>query len=123
MLAACEEALPRDVTVCAAAVADWRVRKEARQKMKKNDGGPPTLALAENPDILKTHAAAGNRRPALVVGFAAETEKVVEHAEAKRRHTGRDWMPATEVSPATGPCHMVSSPRRGRACQTAKISA
>src|SRR3546814_8816563 len=79
MLAACEEALPRDVAVCAAAVADWRVRKEARQKMKKNDGGPPTLALAENPDILKTLAAAGNRRPALVVGFAAETERSEEH--------------------------------------------
>src|SRR3546814_10742343 len=70
--------------------------------MKKNDGGPPTLALAENPDILKTLAAAGNRRPALVVGFAAETEKVVENAAAKRRHKGCDWMLANDVSPATG---------------------
>src|SRR3546814_11718311 len=88
--------------------------------MKKNDGGPPTLALAENPDILKTLAAAGNRRPALVVGFAAETEKVVENAAAKRRRKGCDWMLANAVSPATGTfgraAHTPEDQRVGQAC-------
>jgi phosphopantothenoylcysteine decarboxylase / phosphopantothenate---cysteine ligase len=104
MLAACEAALPVDVAVCAAAVADWRVASEAGQKLKKEGGGaPPALKLVENPDILATLAKAeGGRRPRLVVGFAAETETIVEHARAKRARKGCDWILANDVSPATG---------------------
>lgn len=102
MLAAALAALPADAAVFAAAVADWRVKNEAGQKMKKQAGQPlPVLEFAENPDILATisrHA----RRPPLVVGFAAETEKVVEHAQAKRARKGCDWIVANDVSPATG---------------------
>jgi len=101
MLAACTAALPVDVAVCAAAVADWRVVAAAEEKIKK-DGELPTLALAENPDILASLAAAGNARPALVVGFAAETENVVAHAQAKRARKNCDWIVANDVSPATG---------------------
>jgi phosphopantothenoylcysteine decarboxylase/phosphopantothenate--cysteine ligase len=101
MLSACEAALPADIAVCAAAVADWRVAETAGQKIKKN-GKPPALKLAENPDILKTLSAAGNRRPALVVGFAAETENVVAHAREKLARKGCDWILANDVSPATG---------------------
>jgi len=103
MLAACEKALPADIAVCAAAVADWRVAEEAGQKMKKENGaGPSVLKLTENPDILKTLAGAGNRRPRLVVGFAAETENVVAHAQAKRARKGCDWIVANDVSAGTG---------------------
>ena len=105
MLAACEAALPADVAVCAAAVADWRVAEAAVQKMKKtggNDGGGPALTLVANPDILATLSRAGARRPALVVGFAAETERVIEHATAKLARKGCDWIVANDVSPATG---------------------
>jgi phosphopantothenoylcysteine decarboxylase/phosphopantothenate--cysteine ligase len=102
MLAACERALPVDVAVCAAAVSDWRAAEEAAQKLKKNGGAPPALALTENPDILKTLGEAGNLRPRLLVGFAAETEKVVQHAKAKRKAKGADWILANDVSPATG---------------------
>jgi phosphopantothenoylcysteine decarboxylase/phosphopantothenate--cysteine ligase len=102
MLAACEHALPVEVAVCAAAVADWRVASEAAQKLKKNGGGPPSLALAENPDILATLSQAGNRRPRLVVGFAAETENVVANARAKRTKKGCDWILANDVAPASG---------------------
>lgn len=102
MLAACEAALPADVAVFAAAVADWRPAQEAREKLKKGSGGVPTLALTENPDILKTVASLRTGRPTLVVGFAAETEKVVEHAQAKRRRKGCDWILANDVSPETG---------------------
>lgn len=101
MLAACEAALPVDVAVCAAAVADWRVAGAAGQKIKK-DGAPPALRLAENPDILASIAAAGSRRPRLVVGFAAETQDVVRHAQAKRQRKGCDWILANDVSPASG---------------------
>jgi phosphopantothenoylcysteine decarboxylase / phosphopantothenate---cysteine ligase len=101
MLAACEKALPSDVAVCAAAVADWRA-EAAPQKLKKKNGAPPALKLVENPDILATLSKPGNRRPRLVVGFAAETEKVVEHATAKRARKGCDWILANDVSPATG---------------------
>jgi phosphopantothenoylcysteine decarboxylase / phosphopantothenate---cysteine ligase len=101
MLSACEAALPADIAVCAAAVADWRVAETAGQKIKKN-GKPPSLKLAENPDILKTLSGAGNRRPALVVGFAAETENVVAHAREKLARKGCDWILANDVSPATG---------------------
>ncbi|MEN8194919.1 MAG: bifunctional phosphopantothenoylcysteine decarboxylase/phosphopantothenate--cysteine ligase CoaBC [Pseudomonadota bacterium] len=102
MLDACQQALPVDVAVCAAAVSDWRTAEEAGQKLKKNGGGPPTLALTENPDILKTLGEAGNLRPGLLIGFAAETEKVVEHAKAKRKKKGVDWILANDVSPSTG---------------------
>lgn len=101
MLSACERALPADILVCAAAVADWRVAAESRGKIKK-DGGPPQLVLTENPDILATLSAPGPHRPALVVGFAAETENVVAQARAKRRRKGCDWMLANDVSPETG---------------------
>ncbi len=108
MLAACRAALPVDVAVCAAAVADWRVKEAGTGKLKKEPGGPPTLELVETPDILATLAglpasgAAAERRPALVVGFAAETERVVEQAVAKRRRKGCDWILANDVSPASG---------------------
>ena len=101
MLAAVEAALPADAVVMAAAVADWRVANAAGQKMKKGNSGMPVLEFAENPDILATlsrHA----RRPALVVGFAAETESVVAHAEAKRARKGCDWIVANDVSEGTG---------------------
>ena len=98
MLAACEAALPVDIAVCAAAVADWRVLASSRDKIKKRpDGTPPTLVLAENPDILKTlsHAAA---RPRLVVGFAAETGNVVANGRRKLAAKGCDWIVANDVS-------------------------
>ena len=101
MLEAVQTALPADAAVFAAAVADWRVKNEAGQKMKKVAGALPMLEFAENPDILATisrHA----QRPALVVGFAAETETVVAHAQAKRLRKGCDWIVANDVSPATG---------------------
>jgi phosphopantothenoylcysteine decarboxylase/phosphopantothenate--cysteine ligase len=101
MLAACLAALPADVAVCAAAVSDWRPADAAEQKMKKG-GTTPALELIENPDILATLSEAGNRRPSLVVGFAAETENVVAYAQAKRRKKGCDWILANDVSPATG---------------------
>ena len=101
MLAACQKALPADVAVCAAAVVDWRVAEVAPGKIKKN-GKPPALVLVENPDILATIAGAGNQRPRLVVGFAAETDDVVAHARAKRTRKGCDWIVANDVSAATG---------------------
>ena len=102
MLDACMAALPADLAVCAAAVSDWRVEAAADQKLKKNGKGPPALALTENPDILAALSAAGNRRPKLVIGFAAETENVVENAETKRTRKGCDWILANDVAPATG---------------------
>lgn len=102
MLEACTAALPVDVAVCAAAVSDWRIAKESDQKIKKNGGASPTMTFTENPDILATLSQAGNRRPALVVGFAAETEKVIEHARAKLAKKGCDWILANDVSPETG---------------------
>jgi phosphopantothenoylcysteine decarboxylase/phosphopantothenate--cysteine ligase len=101
MLSACEAALPADVAVCAAAVADWRV-DGAGQKIKKQKGAPPVLKLVENPDILATLAKAGNRRPRLVVGFAAETENLIANAKAKRQKKGCDWILANDVSEGTG---------------------
>jgi phosphopantothenoylcysteine decarboxylase/phosphopantothenate--cysteine ligase len=98
MLTACEAALPADIAVMAAAVADWRVAHEATQKLKKQPGAAaPTLTMALNPDILAT-VAAGPQRPRLVIGFAAETQKVVEHAIAKRARKGCDWIVANDVS-------------------------
>jgi phosphopantothenoylcysteine decarboxylase/phosphopantothenate--cysteine ligase len=101
MMAATLDALPADALVAAAAVADWGVAGAGPSKIKKDGGGPPALALVENPDILATvsgHA----RRPRLVVGFAAETDDVVAHAAAKRRRKGCDWILANDVSPGTG---------------------
>ncbi|MDY0871814.1 bifunctional phosphopantothenoylcysteine decarboxylase/phosphopantothenate--cysteine ligase CoaBC [Dongia rigui] len=103
MLAAVQKALPADIFVAAAAVADWRPAAEAAQKMKKRDGGePPRIDLATNPDILATIAAPGPKRPRLVIGFAAETEKVVEYATAKRQKKNSDWILANDVSAETG---------------------
>lgn len=102
MLAAVLAALPADAAVMAAAVADWRVANEAGQKMKKDGSGrAPGLEFAENPDILATVSHSPDR-PRLVVGFAAETETVVQHATAKRARKGCDWIVANDVSPGTG---------------------
>ncbi len=98
MAAAVDAALPADVVVCAAAVADWRVAGEADQKIKKDGSGQvPALAFVENPDILATVSKSGARRPPLVIGFAAETEKVVDHAKAKLARKGCDWIIANDV--------------------------
>jgi phosphopantothenoylcysteine decarboxylase/phosphopantothenate--cysteine ligase len=102
MLDACQAVLPVDVAVCAAAVADWRTADCADQKMKRGDRRELTLCLQQNPDILAALSDAGNERPAVVVGFAAETERVVEHARAKRARKRCDWIVANDVSPATG---------------------
>ena len=103
MLAACQSALPVDVAIFAAAVADWRIATESDLKLKKQEGAEcPTLTLTENPDILKTIAQSPSNRPALVVGFAAETGSVVEKAVAKRARKGCDWILANDVSPGTG---------------------
>jgi phosphopantothenoylcysteine decarboxylase / phosphopantothenate---cysteine ligase len=102
MLAQVDHALPVDVAVFAAAVADWRVAAPEAQKMKKGATGTPKLDLVENPDILALVAQSTSNRPALVVGFAAETEHVVENARAKLTRKGCDWIVANDVSPATG---------------------
>jgi phosphopantothenoylcysteine decarboxylase/phosphopantothenate--cysteine ligase len=101
MLAACEAALPVHIAVMAAAVADWRVETALRHKLKKDGGGAPVLCLVENPDILSTIAQRGNDRPALVIGFAAETDDVVENARSKRLRKRCDWILANDVSPGT----------------------
>ena len=103
MLTAVQQALPADIAVFAAAVADWRVTSAADQKIKKGTGtAAPVLPLAENPDVLGTIAVRGPQRPALVIGFAAETENVVAHAQKKRKGKGADWIVANDVSPDTG---------------------
>lgn len=103
MLAAVEAALPADAAVFAAAVADWRVQDRTDSKIKKDRSGkPPELRFAENPDILATISNHKTLRPALVVGFAAETDDVVANATAKRARKGCDWILANDVSPATG---------------------
>lgn len=101
MLDAVEAALPVAAAVMAAAVADWRVENAAGQKMKKTAQGLPELRFIENPDILHT-LSHHEKRPHLVVGFAAETENVIAHATAKRDRKGCDWIVANDVSPATG---------------------
>jgi len=103
MLAAVLQALPADIAICAAAVADWRAADEATHKLKKS--GQVTeaeLKLTINPDILATISKPGPRRPRLVVGFAAETENLIENATAKRRAKGADWIVANDVWPGTG---------------------
>jgi phosphopantothenoylcysteine decarboxylase/phosphopantothenate--cysteine ligase len=101
MLAAVEAALPADVAVFAAAVADWRTAGETKQKIKKGNGSPK-LALVENPDILATVAGRKAKRPKLIVGFAAETDDVVAYAKDKRTRKGSDWIVANDVSAETG---------------------
>ncbi|MDB3952876.1 bifunctional phosphopantothenoylcysteine decarboxylase/phosphopantothenate--cysteine ligase CoaBC [Alphaproteobacteria bacterium] len=103
MLVACENQLPVDVAVCAAAVADWRLAETFDQKIKKSRNQPLSLDLTENPDILATLAnRTGNKRPSLVVGFAAETENVIENAVKKRDAKGCDWILANDVSLSSG---------------------
>ncbi|MCA0905782.1 bifunctional phosphopantothenoylcysteine decarboxylase/phosphopantothenate--cysteine ligase CoaBC [Ruegeria marisrubri] len=99
---AVDAALPVDAGIFAAAVADWRVASASDKKLKKSRDGLPVLEFAENPDILKRVSGMGANRPPLVVGFAAETDNVIEHATAKRLRKGCDWIVANDVSPATG---------------------
>ena len=103
MLAGVTQALPADIAVFTAAVADWRVADAAGQKLKKaGKATPPLLNLVETEDILKTIAARRTNRPALVIGFAAETQSVIEHGKAKRKSKGADWIVANDVSAAKG---------------------
>jgi phosphopantothenoylcysteine decarboxylase/phosphopantothenate--cysteine ligase len=103
MLDACRGALPADVAVFAAAVADWHVTRASTGKIKKVPGGaPPALELVANPDILATIAEPGPLRPRLVIGFAAETDDLMANARAKRARKNADWIVANDVSPATG---------------------
>jgi phosphopantothenoylcysteine decarboxylase/phosphopantothenate--cysteine ligase len=103
MLAAAQKALPVDVAIFAAAVADWRVANAGEQKIKKKAGQTtPELSLIENPDILSTVAHRKSQRPKLVIGFAAETENVAANAREKLARKGCDWILANDVSPATG---------------------
>ncbi|WP_187144289.1 bifunctional phosphopantothenoylcysteine decarboxylase/phosphopantothenate--cysteine ligase CoaBC [Microvirga massiliensis] len=102
MLAAVEAALPADLAIFAAAVADWRVADATDRKIKKEPGRLPSLALAENPDILATIAHRVSDRPGVVVGFAAETNDVVVHARQKLERKGCDLIVANDVSTATG---------------------
>jgi phosphopantothenoylcysteine decarboxylase/phosphopantothenate--cysteine ligase len=102
MLAATLAALPADIAICAAAVADWRAADESPQKLKKQNRVEAELKLALNPDILATISKPGAKRPRLVIGFAAETENLIENATAKRRAKGADWIVANDVWPGTG---------------------
>jgi phosphopantothenoylcysteine decarboxylase/phosphopantothenate--cysteine ligase len=102
MLAATLAALPADIAIFAAAVADWRAADTAEQKLKKHNQIEAELKLALNPDILATIAKPGPKRPQLVIGFAAETENLIENAAAKRRAKGADWIAANDVWPGTG---------------------
>jgi phosphopantothenoylcysteine decarboxylase / phosphopantothenate---cysteine ligase len=100
MLTACRAALPADAVVCVAAVSDWRPDTVFAVKLKKGKEGPPAVTLVENPDILADLAAAGPRRPRLVVGFAAETNDLEANARAKLKRKGCDWIVANDVSVA-----------------------
>ena len=102
MLKAVEAALPVDIAIFAAAVADWRVANAGEQKLKKTSNGMPALQLVENPDILATISKLGDNRPPLVIGFAAETERLIENAKAKFARKGCDWIVANDVSPESG---------------------
>jgi phosphopantothenoylcysteine decarboxylase/phosphopantothenate--cysteine ligase len=97
-----QAALPADIAIFAAAVADWRVANEGEQKLKKTSAGMPPLQLVENPDILATIAKLTDKRPPLVIGFAAETEHLIDNAKTKLARKGCDWIVANDVSPATG---------------------
>jgi phosphopantothenoylcysteine decarboxylase/phosphopantothenate--cysteine ligase len=94
-------ALPADVAVMVAAVSDWRTKEYKSEKIKKRGSAPPALILTENPDIL-ANLAGGAKRPKLVIGFAAETEKVIEHGTKKRKNKGADWIIANDVSDKHG---------------------
>ena len=94
-------ALPVDIAFMVAAVADWKSRHVAGEKMKKRGSAPPALILAENPDIL-AGTAAGRKRPTLLIGFAAETENVIENAKSKRKRKGADWIVANNVAGDVG---------------------
>jgi phosphopantothenoylcysteine decarboxylase/phosphopantothenate--cysteine ligase len=102
MLQAVAAALPADVAIFAAAVADWRAAEPKPQKIKKTAKAAPELTLLENPDILSTVAHDKARRPKLVIGFAAETENVIAHAKTKLARKGCDWIVANDVSPSSG---------------------
>jgi phosphopantothenoylcysteine decarboxylase/phosphopantothenate--cysteine ligase len=102
MLQQVEAALPVDIAIFAAAVADWRVASAGEQKLKKTPAGMPPLQLVENPDILATISRLPDWRPPLVIGFAAETEHLLDNARAKLERKGCDWIVANDVSPATG---------------------
>ena len=102
MLDQVQAALPVEIAIFAAAVADWRVSNEGGQKLKKMPGSLPKLELAENPDILATVSHLQDKRPPLVIGFAAETEHLIDNAKAKLKRKGCDWIVANDVSPATG---------------------
>jgi phosphopantothenoylcysteine decarboxylase / phosphopantothenate---cysteine ligase len=102
MLHRVEASLPVDIAIFAAAVADWRVANEGEQKLKKTLAGMPPLQLVENPDILATVSKLQDKRPGLVIGFAAETEHLIDNARAKLARKGCDWIVANDVSPATG---------------------
>lgn len=102
MLAAVRQALPADIGIFAAAVADWRIDNAHDQKLKKTAGALPTLTLAENPDILATVCSDKNQKPLLTIGFAAETENIEQHAAAKRLRKGCDWILANDVGPGSG---------------------
>ena len=102
MLAQVQSALPADCAIFAAAVADWRVADAGAQKIKKQAGAAPSLTLVENPDLLATVAKLTDRRPRLVVGFAAETENLIANAQAKLARKGCDWIVANDVSPEGG---------------------
>jgi phosphopantothenoylcysteine decarboxylase/phosphopantothenate--cysteine ligase len=117
MLRAVEAELPCDIAIFTAAVADWRVAAAAGKKLKRGRGRPPELALVENPDILKTIATATDNRPALVVGFAAETDQVIAHGMEKLKAKGCDLIVANDVSAETGVLggernrvHIISAP-------------
>lgn len=99
---AVDAALPVDIAVCVAAVADWRVANADPSKIKKEGRGTPALVLAENPDILAGLGHHATRRPRLLIGFAAETDNVIEHAQSKRLRKNCDWIIANDVSPGTG---------------------
>jgi phosphopantothenoylcysteine decarboxylase/phosphopantothenate--cysteine ligase len=101
MMAACDAALPADVAVCVAAVADWRPADAASSKLKKNGKSAPRIELVENPHILATLSKPSNRRPKLVIGFAAETDDVIENARLKRAKYGCDWVLANDVATGT----------------------
>jgi len=94
--------LPADIAIFAAAVADWRVANEGEQKLKKSETALPPLQLVENPDLLATISKPGEKRPPLVIGFAAETEHLIDNAKAKLKRKGCDWIVANDVSPSTG---------------------
>ena len=102
MLEQVEASLPVDIAIFAAAVADWRVASEGAQKLKKTSLGMPPLQLVENPDILATISKLSDKRPPLVIGFAAETEHLIDNAKTKLQRKGCDWIVANDVSPATG---------------------